>query len=187
MTCIIGLVDSKAGTVYMGCDSVGANTHTYRVNTRKDAKVFRNGPFLMGFTSSFRMGQLLRYKLSVPKRQDKQPVYNFMVTTFIDAVRHCLNHNGYATTVDNQESGGVFLVGYEGRLFKIDNDYQVCELLEDSFDAVGCGESYALAVMNVNSHIKNPQKRIKEALATAAKYSAYVQGPFLVKSSRRTT
>ena len=51
MTCIVGLLHNK--TIYIGGDSAGSNSSDLRV--RKDTKVFENGPFLMGFTTSFRI------------------------------------------------------------------------------------------------------------------------------------
>lgn len=62
MTCIVGLVDK--GSIYMGGDSAGVAGLS--VTTRADEKVFLNGPFIMGFTTSFRMGQILRYKFVPP-------------------------------------------------------------------------------------------------------------------------
>jgi len=37
-----------------------------------------------------------------------------------------------------QEAGGTFLVGYRGRLFRVDSDYQVGESV-NNYCAVGCG------------------------------------------------
>ena len=61
MTCIVGLVHE--GVVYIGGDSAGVGGMSLTV--RADEKVFQNGEFLMGFTTSFRMGQLLRYSLKL--------------------------------------------------------------------------------------------------------------------------
>jgi hypothetical protein len=55
MTCIVGIVEN--GKVYMGGDAAGVNGYSVRV--RKDPKLFKVGEFLFGYTSSFRMGQLL--------------------------------------------------------------------------------------------------------------------------------
>ena len=63
MTCIVGVVDN--GKVYMGGDSAGVGGLC--IETRKQPKVFRNGDFLIGYTDSFRMGQLLQYKMSPPR------------------------------------------------------------------------------------------------------------------------
>ncbi len=54
MTAIVGLVHNA--TVYIGGDSAGVSG--YSMTVRADSKVFTIGPYLMGFTTSFRMGQL---------------------------------------------------------------------------------------------------------------------------------
>jgi hypothetical protein len=51
MTCIVGLVDG--GRVWLGGDSAGVSG--WDLTVRADRKVFRNGPYVMGFTTSFRM------------------------------------------------------------------------------------------------------------------------------------
>jgi hypothetical protein len=52
VTAIVGLVHE--GTVYIGGDSAGVSG--YSMTVRADAKVFTVGPYLLGFTTSFRMG-----------------------------------------------------------------------------------------------------------------------------------
>lgn len=179
MTCIAGLTDGD--TVYIGGDSAGVSG--YDLTVRADAKVFRNGPFLMGFTTSFRMGQLLRYKLEPPVHpyiEMGQPmdVYKFMVTSFIDAVRDCLKDGGYAEKHNEAESGGTFPVGYRGHLFVIDSDYQVGESL-DGYNAVGCGAQVALGALHATKG-EEPKQRIRKALEAAERYNAGVRGPFVV-------
>lgn len=51
MTAIVGLVEK--GNVYIGGDSAGVAGLS--ISIRGDEKVFKVGPFIMGFTSSFRM------------------------------------------------------------------------------------------------------------------------------------
>ena len=124
MTCIAGIVEN--GTVYIGGGSAGVAGWSLAV--RADAKVWATEEFAFGFTSSFRMGQLLRYRLNPPARLVGQSVDQYMVGPWIDAVRQCLKAGGYARTEEGAEKGGTFLVGYEGRLFEISSDYQVGEL-----------------------------------------------------------
>ena len=174
MTCIAALVHK--GTVYMGGDSAGVGS--WSLTVRADEKVFKRGPFLMGFTTSFRMGQLLRYSLDAPKQKDGQDTYAFMVTDFIDAVRKCLKDGGYAKKDNEVESGGTFLVGYRGRIFKVDSDYQVGEAA-DGFDAAGCGCEIASGALYATSR-QAPRRRIETALAAAERLCAGVRGPFTV-------
>lgn len=172
MTCIVGLVES--GKVYIGGDSAGVGG--YSLTVRADKKVFRNGDFVMGFTSSFRMGQLLHHAFNPPKRHPDDDVDKFMVTTFVDAVRDCLKSGGYAEKHHDAERGGVFLVGYAGRLFRIDCDYQVGEAA-DGFDSVGCGEDIARGALFASAK-ERPARRIQLALEAAERFSAGVRGPF---------
>ena len=177
MTCIVGMVDNEK--VYMGGDSAGVAD--LDIVTRKDVKVFKKDDFIIGFTTSFRMGQLLRFKLNVPKRHQDTDVYEYMVTDFIDAVRTCLKNGGYAQQHSGEESGGTFLAGYAGRLFEICGDYQVgeCSL---PYQAVGCGWSYAKGCLFGLPSTMSPENKIKKALGAASEFSAGVRGPFVIES-----
>lgn len=172
MTCIVGI--AQEGKVYIGGDSAGVAG--YSLTVRADRKVFRNGEFVMGFTSSFRMGQLLMHKFSPPRRHGSDDVYKFMVTEFIDSVRKCLKDGGYAEKHDEAERGGTFLVGHAGRLFKVEGDYQVGEPVVE-YDACGCGEDLALGALFATPN-RAPMDRLKTALEAAERFSAGVRGPF---------
>lgn len=175
MTCIVGLEDK--GNVYIGGDSAGVSGLSIAI--RADEKVFTNGPFLMGFTSSFRMGQLLRYKLTIPKQTHDQDDYEYMVTDFIDAIRKCFADNGFGTMADKSSNkGGTFLVGYNGTLYVIYDDFQVgadaC-----GYNSVGCGSDIAVGSLHSTAG-KNPETRVKMALEAATFHSAGVAAPFLI-------
>jgi len=172
MTCIVGLIDN--GDVYIGGDSAGVAGLSLSI--RADEKVFSNGPFIMGFTSSFRMGQLLRYKFDPPAQTVSQSDMEYMVTSFIDSARHCFSSNGFGDK--DATVGGSFLVGYKGKLYSIERDYQVGIPTAD-FDAVGCGSDLALGAMHATEGLK-PMDRINLALEAASRFSAGVSPPFLV-------
>ena len=172
MTCIVGVVHD--GKVHIGGDSAGVGG--YSLTVRADRKVFKNGDFVMGFTSSFRMGQLLRHSFSPPKRHPDTDIDKFMVTDFVNGVRDCLKSGGYAERHNEAEQGGVFLVGYAGRLFRIDSDYQVGEAV-DGFDSVGCGEDIAKGALWASKD-SAPEGRMRLALEAAERFSAGVRGPF---------
>lgn len=172
MTCIVGLVDK--GDVYIGGDSAGVAGLSLSI--RADEKVFGNGPFIMGFTSSFRMGQLLRYKFSPPAQTVHQDDMEYMVTSFIDACRTCFSQNGFGDK--DATVGGSFLVGYKGVLYTIEGDYQVGKL-HAPFDAVGCGSDLALGALYATEG-QPAEKRINLALQAASTFSAGVSPPFVV-------
>jgi len=172
LTCIAGLIDN--GTIYMGADS--ASVAGYEIQRRADSKVFINGDFIIGFTSSFRMGQLLRYSFAPPAIKEKQDVFAYMVTDFVDAVRTCLKQGGYAKVENGEDTGGTFLVGYKGRLFCIESDFQVAEA-RAPYNACGCGQGYALGSL-YSTQGKSPTDRITQALQAAEEFSAGVRSPF---------
>lgn len=173
MTCIVGLL--QGGKVWIGGDSAGVAG--YALRARADRKVFTVGPFAIGFTTSFRMGQLLNHAFTPPLPKPGQDLTAFMVTDFVNAVRDCLKAGGFATKESEAEHGGQFLVGYRGHLFMVGSDYQVGEALA-GFDAVGSGADVALGAMAVGRGA--PKVRILAALAAAAKFNAGVRGPFHV-------
>lgn len=178
MTAIVGLV--HAGRVHIGGDSAGVSG--WEITTRADTKVFRNGPFVFGFTTSFRMGQLIRWSLTAPEPDDD--LDRFMCTTFVDSIRACLKAGGWAKKDNDREEGGRFLVGVRGRLFKVDTDYQVGESL-DGFAAVGAGAEIALGALYATHNPRvaalrdiSPQDHLGVALQAAERFSAAVRSPF---------
>lgn len=167
----------------MGGDSAGVSGLDIR--TRKDPKVFVKGDFIFGFCGSFRMGQLLRHSFTAPARNEGQSVDDYMAGPWIDAVRKCLKDGGYTTVENNTESGGTFLVGYSGRLFCVESDFQVGECAEP-YDSLGCGYKYALGTLHALSDAatKDPKRLIRKALETAAHFSAGVRAPFVIEVLR---
>lgn len=175
MTCIVGLVED--GQVFIGGDRAGVGG--WALTLRKDVKVFRNGDFLIGGTSSFRMVQLLHHAFIPPVYDENISIEKFMSTAFVDAIRQCFKDGGWSQKSNEQESAGVFLVGFRGRLFEIESDYQVGESL-DGFNAVGCGSDVALGVLYATPNVK-PRKRVEMALQGAEHLNAGVRGPFLIE------
>lgn len=182
MTCIVGLVEK--GIVYMGGDSAGVDGSRMALAIREDRKVFKNGDFVMGFTSSFRMGQLLAFNLSLPKPREGDDLLGFMVRDFVAAVRQVLKDGGFAKNNSGAESGGEFLVGFRGRLFTIFDDFQVAESVRP-YAACGCGDLIALGSLFSTPNLSPPRERVEEALLAAETFSAGVRGPFHFEQTER--
>jgi hypothetical protein len=178
MTCIVGMVHH--GIVTIGGDSAGTSS-SHQQTLRADPKIFRVDNFLFGCTSSFRMMQLLRYSLDLPKLEDDD-IFRYMVTVFIAAVRDCFKNGGYATTENGQENGGRFLVGVQGHLFRVQESYQVEETL-NHYDAIGSGDDNALGALYALQHVEmQPGAKITLALEAAAAHNSTVRPPFLIES-----
>lgn len=184
MTCIVGLV--RDGQVYLGGDSASVSDNRC-ITIVKNPKVFRKGEFVMGYTSSWRMGQLIQYHFIPPQRDLQQDLMEYMVMNFIDGIRRLFKEGGWAKIENNQEHGGSFLVGYQGRLFTIHGDYQVAESA-NPYDSVGCGSNIALGVMFALTKAKNfaetaTQDILQCALDASCNHSSDVIPPYTFVST----
>jgi ATP-dependent protease HslVU (ClpYQ) peptidase subunit len=180
MTCILGFkID---GHVYIGADSAGTEEETLRFIHRKDSKVFKVRDFVIGGMGSFRMLQLLKYSLVPPKRKATEDIEQYLCSKFIKKLRECFKYGGFATMKDEQESGGDFLVGYQGRLFRIYTDYSVEESLDD-YNACGSGAPFALGAMKILENVDmDPEERVTKALEVSEYFNAGVHSPFVIES-----
>lgn len=176
MTCIAGVAEH--GKVYIGGDSAGVAG--YALDIRADSKVFRNGDYVMGFTSSFRMGQLLNHSFKPPKAPITR-LERFMVRDFVPAVMECLDTGGWLSTENGRREGGTFLVGVRGSLFGIWGDFQVGSS-RDGYLAIGCGEEYAIGSLHTSKG-RPARARVKAALEAAAHHSGGVSSPFVIKAN----
>lgn len=195
MTCIVGMIsdefdektEEEVTRVYIGADSCGSNGSDFTL--RKDPKVFINGEFLIGYTSSFRMGQLLMYcSLPVIKKKELGDLFKFMVKRFVPAIREILKEGGYSKISSNTEAGGTFLVGVHGRLFTIQGDFQVSETY-DNFAACGCGIYCAKASMMTTQSLSksdsfkvepNTEDILTLAMESAANVMEGVRAPYTI-------
>ena len=172
MTCIVGLVHQ--GRVFMGADSAGlAGLH---LTIRRDRKIGMVGPMAIGFTTSFRMGQLLLRGFTPPRWHWGDDPYEFLLDQFVDAVRNRFKAGGYVKIDNGREDGGTFLIGLGGRLFSMEDDFQIAEAA-DEFDACGCGEAYAKGALAASANCP-VEERLSGALRAAERFSAGVRGPF---------
>jgi hypothetical protein len=179
MTCIVGLVDN--GRVWLGGDRAAVEDSHYLMHVAQP-KVFRRDEILMGYTSSFRMGQLLQYRLEIPERGER-PLDEWMVTDFAEAVRKCMKDGGYTKIENSREQVGCFLVGTEGRLFLFDDQHNILEP-QCGFDATGSGISVARGSLHSTGNLGlGPEQRLTLALEAASRFVTSVEPPFDVISA----
>lgn len=162
------------GKVYIGGDSLGSNGFTQEI--RREPKVFENGEFLIGGTSSFRMLDLLKWKFNPPTVKNGDDLHKFMCTEFVDAVRKLFVDNGYCIDSSSDWKSGVFLVGIHGRLFMIGEDFQVAEY---DYIACGSGEYHALGCLYNSKRVK-PEEDLVKAMECAEHFVVSVKRPFYV-------
>jgi hypothetical protein len=179
MTCIVAIAQN--GTVYMGSDHAASDDKSGWVMSRKEPKVFKVGQYGIAFTDSFRMGQILQYNWTPPKytpTKTNSGLDKFMRTKFIDSVKVAFKEHGFGDIGGTDEdTGGIFIVGLEGRIFVVDEDFHVGENVVN-YMAEGSGGMFALGALHATKNQKNPKMRLKLALEAASEFSMSVAPPF---------
>lgn len=178
MTCIVG-VETKRGAIIGGDSLAGDDWYS---DVRAEPKVFRLRDYVFGFTTSFRMGDLLKHHLSLPTPPIRG-VHKHLVTVAIPAIRECLKAGGFATTKDGAEVGGDFLIGVRGGVYHVASDYQVGRSAH-GYAAIGCGGQIARGALYASAGMA-PRRRVKVALEAAARHCMGVVGPWHIVETRR--
>jgi len=186
VTCIVAVMET--GRIVVAGDSQAGNTTRYSIMPRRDPKVFRlpaptGGPteLVIGYTSSYRMGQLLRFGFTPPPHPAAKDAFAYLAQYFADTARTRFKEGGFAEVDRGVEKGGTFLVAYAGRIFGIFDNFQVAEFDLD-YAAVGSGEELALGALHALSDSKkSAEDRARAAIAAAAAFNAYVGGPITVE------
>ena len=128
------------------------------------------------------MGQILQYMWTPPKytpTKTNSGLDKFMRTKFIDSVKSAFKDNGYGSVGSSSEedTGGIFIVGVEGRIFTIDEDFHVGENVVN-YMAEGSGGMVALGALYATKNQKNPRLRLKAALEAATEFNMSVAAPY---------
>jgi hypothetical protein len=171
MTCIVGV--EYEGGVVLGADSFAGHEGVKCLTGV--SKLLQLGPYGIGYTTSFRMGDLLRYSLELLPPTDDD-VHRHLVKSVVPAVRDCLKAGGFAETDKGKEEGGIFLIAVRGQLFKIQADYAVLSL-QHGYASCGAGLDVALGAL-ASTELLLPNERVIVALEAAARHNPFVSGPF---------
>ena len=181
MTCIVGII--AKGDVYLGVDSASGDNKKHVdqvVSTRK--LIFKQG-MMLGYTSSWRMGNILEYEFDPPPLRRGVDLEKYMIVDFIGALRQCFKDAGFSEIENNREYAGIFLVAIKrsSRLFQIQEDFSV--ITPVSYAAVGSGGLSALASLKTTEDLKlPPSERVRLALGVAAHFNFGVRPPFKIAS-----
>lgn len=142
MTCIIAKIHENK--VHMVGDKEGSNGFITTTFT-KTPKVFKVDDFLLGYTTSFRMGQILQYSWEPPKKSLDDSDDYYIYKHIVDSIKKCFVDNDFGHKPEDEFQAGNFLIGWKGRLFEMQNNLSLME--HDEFASVGCGCYHAVAAM----------------------------------------
>jgi len=169
MTIIIGYKED--GKVTIAGDTQASNG--FRKSQRVDGKTFTVHGISYGFTSSYRMGQILKYHMPEVYAKDRdEDTFKYVVNSLVPQFKSVLANNGFNGDYDSHNTvGGTFLIALDGKLFCIHNDFQVAEPLEDYY-AIGCGEAFALgSLYQTTNELDSVKDKIIQALDCACYFS----------------
>lgn len=180
MTCVVGLISGDE--VWLGSDSAavdenGSLQHVRSKVVRPSAPPVRQ--LLLGYTTSFRVGQLLQYHLALPTRTKRVDPERYVIQQLVPAIRETFRDGGWMKKDAERESGGDFLVGYAGRLFRVQSDFSVLEPTS-GYEAIGSGRYEALGALFATGGMA-ARERVETALRAAECFNGTVRGPFVVE------
>jgi ATP-dependent protease HslVU (ClpYQ) peptidase subunit len=179
MTCIVAISDKNK--IWMGGDSAASKND--EIITRENKKVFKNGNFIIGFSGSFRVGQILQYGFNPPKQEKNQDDMEYMVIDFIDSLRSTLQFKGLLFQEREGDAHDCeFIVGYKNTFYLIESDFQISKPI-GNYIACGSGAHYAMGALHALKDIDlEPKIKIEKALNASAEYCTMVRGPYEIIS-----
>jgi len=174
MTCIVGLV--KGDTVWLGGDRAATDGGLNRTII-KEPKVFIKGAVAFGVCGLPKVMDAIQHTIELPEDAEVD-AKGYLVGSLVPALRDGMKklecteeHNG------QQYFHGALLIGYKGRLFELESNFQLVES-STGFGAVGSGGAAALGSLRSTKKTSNAKKRLLEALAVSAENNAGVAPPF---------
>jgi len=193
MTCIVALEIPGVGVVMGGDRAAGSGARMFDTST---PKIVSNGELMMGFTSSYRMGQLLQYALVPPMESLGWDVDRWVTVDFMGALMSAFTAARWdEVALGNVAKGGNFLLAVRGRCYEVQENYAWNRFASGEY-SVGSGEDIAhgalsalrpvaamqpgrfLSVEQRNIAVREGESRVRHALEIAVAHVGSVRPPF---------
>lgn len=165
MTCIVGVETEDGGVVLGGDSAASGNDYTLEASNQK-AFFVEDRPMAVGYTSSFRMGQILKRDFEPPEvGPDK---FKYVLKEVIPQIRSIMKEGGYSKIKSNREKSGLFLLAVEDKLFKVQGNFSVLDLAKP-YTAIGSGFRHAYGSLHTTEGMDlDPKRRVELAISAAA-------------------
>lgn len=171
MSCVIGLKQKK--TVWLACDGV-ASTEDGEIRPIVAIKLFKKGPYLMGFAGSIRTGQIIQYgKFTIPKS----------IWGWPDIIREQITEKGAMGQGEDQVQmqGCNFIIGHGSNLYEILSDFQINEIDHRGYTAIGAGSTIAMGSLFTSTGFSmTAEERLRMALHAATEFVGSCGPPYKV-------
>lgn len=172
MSCVIGLVDKNK--VYFGSDGI-ATTEDGDARPVHSIKIFKRGSFLLGFTGSIRTGQIIqRGQYTLPKT----------IWGWPDLIREQITKKGAIVRIEGEVEiqSSNFIIGHRGKLYELLADFQLNEVNQRGYTAIGSGATIALgSLFTTEEYDIRPRERIQKALEASTEFAKTCGPPFTIE------
>ncbi|HBN4943549.1 TPA: hypothetical protein L2Y74_001326 [Escherichia coli] len=168
MTCIIAHTDGV--TSFIAGDKLGSNGFTKSVQTEPkvfekefikindDAGLTRTKEIMaIGYTTSFRMGQLLTYSLNLPQQDANETFPQYLVLKVIPIIRQMFKEEWGSRDPSQEVGGGQFIILHNHTIYEVQEDFSVLQP-KTRITAVGSGTYHAIAAMQAYIEVENESK-----------------------------
>lgn len=172
MSCVIGLIDHKK--VYIAADGL-ATTEDGEARPIIAIKIFKKGPYLVGFAGSIRTGQIIqRSRYAAPKS----------IWGWPDIIREQITEKGamYSGEGHSEMQGSNFVIAHKGKLYEILSDFQINEVNETGFTSIGSGSMAAYGSLFTSKDMgMTPEERLTLALDSASFFVKSCGPPYVIE------
>ena len=168
MTCIIAHTNGKSS--FIAGDKLGSNGFTKSVQTESkvfekefikindDAGLTRTKEIMaIGYTTSFRMGQLLTYSLNLPLQDANETFPQYLVLKVIPIIRTMFKDEWGYRDASQDVGGGQFIILHNHIIYEVQEDFAVLQP-KTQITAVGSGTYHAIAAMEAYIEVQDETK-----------------------------
>jgi len=174
MTCICAIIDTDKSILF-GADSAGSSEYSIMITA--SVKIFQKDNLLFGVAGSWRQMQLLHHALVIPKKSNACTDEAYITLHVTDAIRSCFQDRNSMTVTNTQENSAcAILIGYNGVLYRLNEDYGA--LISHTYDCIGSGDDVAKGALFATKEY-SPIERITIALKAATEHTAFVRPPYV--------
>ena len=203
MTVIVGIIDGNV--VLMGADSAATN-ESGNLTLQKNAKLFnltirstkgKLYEMVVGYAGNFYVAQQIEFGFRPPVWNTEIDVRRYLIQYFVPALKKVLafdkkSEQQHVDTASKEVFGGAsFLIGFQKRLFILEENGQVEENLQP-FAAIGCGAGGAIGAFHALQQMQTMKTMttwdvLDCALVAAEQSCCFVKAPFHMSSCMSTS
>lgn len=175
MTCIVGIEAQELGNpcIVMGADRICYGWEESYDSTESKIVNFVLGQtnIFVGYTSSFRFGQIIKYHFIPPRPKEElrreMELLRYLHKDFVPALRRTLEQQNFSEIKDNvSDSDSTALIGIAGRIFCLQHDYSILRSTRGYY-SIGSGAPYANAICEYKIGSGNEKPTLGQAKITA--------------------